>query len=168
MLKQSKEKHLLSLIQGFTLIELVLVIVLIGIIGVAVLPQWTSSSLSLEFEARRVLNDIRYAQALSMTTGQRYRWVKLSSTSYQLTNESGAAVLLPSGVMQITLPTDMTFGSLTSLPNNLIAFNSEGSPYVTTSLPGTALSATATIPMTMGSQTRSIQVTSQTGYGALQ
>ena len=155
-------------VKGFTLIELIFVILLLSIIGIVLLPQWTASSLSLEFEARRVLSDIRYVQALSMMSGQRYRFVKLSSTSYQLTNESGTAVLLPSGVTQITLPTGMTIGSLSNLPNNLVAFDSQGSPYVNTTLPGTALSSTAIIPLSMGSQTRSIQITSETGYGALQ
>ena|SRR3990167_2361137 len=153
---------------GFTFIELILVVLIIGIMSIVVLPNWTATSLNLEFEARRVLHDIRYAQSLSMNSGERYRWVKLSSTSYQMTNEAGSAILLPTGGTQVTLAHGASFGSFTNLPNNLIAFNSEGTPYTDSSYPGTALSSEATIPLIAGSQTRSIQITQETGRGTLQ
>lgn len=164
---EKKSPYILSR-QGFTLIELIFVVLVIGIIGVMVLPTWTSTSFNLEHEARRVLDDVRYAQALSITSGQRYRWVKVSSTTYQLTNEAGTAVLLPSGSNQLILTSGVTIGTLTNLPNSLIAFNSQGIPYTDSSYPGTALSSAASIPITAGSQTRTIQISPQTGYGILQ
>ena len=156
-----------QVVGGFTLIEIVIVLLIIGIISINVFLSWPATSLNLEFEARRVLHDIRYAQVLSMVTGERYRWVRISATTYQITNESGVAMVLPSGGNAITLAHGAAFGVLANLPNNLIAFDSLGSPYVNTSYPGTALSATATIPITSGSLTRSIQISAQTGYGAL-
>lgn|SRR3990167_1632420 len=155
-------------IRGFTLVEVVIIILVIGIISVTVLPQWTATTLNLEFEARRVLNDIRYAQALSMSSGLRYRWVKASSTAYQLVNSSGSALVLPSGGTQLTLTSGISFGSFTNLPNNLIVFDSVGVPYTDTSTPGTALAAAAIIPITANGSTRTIQITPQTGYGMLQ
>lgn len=154
--------------QGFTLVEFILVILLMSIISIAILPQWTATTLNVEFEARRILNDIRYTQALSMATGQRYRWVRTSATTYQIINSAGTALILPSGSTQATLTSNVSFGAFTNLPNNLIAFDSTGTPYTDTGSPGTPLAATAIIPAVIGSNTRSIQVTPSTGYGALQ
>lgn len=154
--------------QGFTLIELTIVILLVGIISTMVYVRWPATGLGVEFNVRQVLYDIRYAQALSLTSGQRYRWVEISSTSYQITDESGTAVLLPSGASTVTLANNVTFGSFSNLPNNLIAFDSQGVPYIDSAYPGTALSAIAAIPIVSGSVTRSVLITPQTGYGVLQ
>jgi len=93
LLKNRSQTFPRFLPSGFTLIELIIVILIIGIVSVVAIPKWTASSQRLEFEVRRVLTDIRYAQALSMTSGERYRWVKLSSSSYQITNEAGTMFL---------------------------------------------------------------------------
>jgi MSHA pilin protein MshC len=153
--------------QGFTLVELVLVMLVIGILSVAVMPKWYTTGTSVNYEARRLLSDIRYTQALSVATGQRYRWVKVSASTYQILNESGSPIVLPSGGTVLTLTSGVTIGTLTNLPSNLVAFNSQGTPYTTTTIPGTALAATAIIPLSAGSVTRSVQITPQTGYGVL-
>lgn len=154
--------------QGFTLLEIVLVILIIGVIAVSTAPNWTGSSMTLEYEANRVLGDIRYAQAMSIASGQRYRWVQTSSTSYQITNEAGSAIILPNGSSTLVLSNGVSFGSLTNLPSSLIAFDSEGVPYTTSSFPGTALGSTATIPLITGTTTQNILISPTTGYGALQ
>jgi prepilin-type N-terminal cleavage/methylation domain-containing protein len=152
---------------GFTLIELIIVILLLTILSVMLMPKWTSTGTTLNYDARRILNDIRYTQALSVATGQRYRWVKVSSTVYQILNESGTAIVLPSGSTQVTLTNGVTIGTLTNLPNNLVAFNSMGAPYTTATMPGTALATTANIPVTVSGITRTIVINATTGYGAL-
>ena len=154
--------------QGFTLIELILVILVISIISATVLLQSPVSSLNMGYEANRVLNDIRYTQALSITSGQRYRWVKVSSSTYQILNEAGTPVLLPSGKNQLTLTNGITLGTLSNLPNNLIAFDSQGVPYINNSIPGTALAATASIPINSTGHTVTVQISPETGYGTLQ
>lgn len=151
--------------RGFTVLELVLVILIVGIIAVTVTPTNTQVPMRLAYEARRVLNDIRYTQALSMASGQRYRWVRTSSTAYQITNEAGVALILPSGSSTMTLSNGVSFGTLANLPNDLVAFDSRGTPYTTSSLPGTALGSTASIPVTNGSQTFTVSITPTTGYG---
>lgn len=151
---------------GFTLFELILVITIISIVSVVVVPKWHGTSLRSEYEIRRVLNDIRYVQAMSMLTGQHYRFVRTSSTTYQLLNEAGSAIILPSGGTTITLSTGVSFGTFTNLPNNLVAFDSLGAPQTTSGVPGTALASAAVIPLVNGS-TGNITISPQTGYGAL-
>lgn len=156
-----------SLAKGFTLVELVFIILVIGILAVVAVPRWTATPMGLEFEARRVLNDIRYTQMMSMTTGERYRWVSVSGNAYSIMNESGTAIMLPSGGTVLVFSGGVTFGSFSNLPNNLVAFDSLGAPYINATLPGTALAATGAIALTAGGQTRSVLITPQTGYGAI-
>src|SRR3990167_3523359 len=153
--------------QGFTLVELIALILIIGIVSVIALPKWTGTPINVNYEAARVLNDIRFAQGMSMTTGQRYRWVETSSTTYQVLNEAGTAVILPNGKTTMTLTSGVTFGALTALPSSLIAFGSDGIPYTDTAIPGTALASSATIPLTGSGQTRTVTISAGTGFGAL-
>lgn len=156
-----------NIASGFSVLELILVIAIMGILAFVAIPRWSHNKILVEFEARRVLNDIRFAQAMSMASGQRYRWVRTSSTSYQITNEAGSAVMMPSGGTSLTLTSGVSFGSFTNLPSNLVAFDSRGRPYTTSTYPGTALASSATIPLTGAGQTATITITPTTGYGAL-
>ena len=153
---------------GFTLIELVMVILLIGILSVMVVPNWTASTLGIEFESRHILDDIRYAQSMSLATGQRYRFVKVSSTTYGIYNEAGAAVTMPNGATTITLTNGVSISSMSNLPSSLVAFDSLGAPYTTSSIPGTALASTAVISLTNGTQSATVSITPSTGYGVVQ
>ncbi|MBA3661725.1 MAG: prepilin-type N-terminal cleavage/methylation domain-containing protein [Gammaproteobacteria bacterium] len=152
---------------GFTILELTIVIALVGILSVMVMPKWLATSTNLNFEARHLLNDIRYAQSLSLTTGERYRLAKVSSTTYRITEEDGTPIVLPNGGTSTTFATGIVFGTFGNLPNDLIAFSALGVPYSDTTLPGLALGVTGTIPITNGSQTVTLQITPQTGFGLI-
>ena len=158
----------MDVLKGFTLIELVMVLILISILAVFASINWPGRSINLAAQAEQLVNDIRYAQTLGMTKGQRYRWVKTSATSYQITNNSGTAIIMPSGGTTITLGTGISFGTLINLPNNLIAFDGQGIPYIDTATPGTALAANASIPLTADGQTKTIVVSPQTGRVIIQ
>lgn len=149
--------------KGFTLIELVMTIVIISIIAVFAFMSSPAATIVLDAQAKQLESDIRYAQSLSMAQGQRYRWVKLSSNTYQILNSSGTAITLPSGSTTVTLNSGITFGTLTNLPNNLVAFDGRGTPYSTTGSPGTALASNATIPLTSSGQTFTLTISPVTG-----
>lgn len=156
MVMQRQEK-------GFTLIELVIVLILLSILATATYIQWPATTINLGAQADQLAADIRYAQSLSMTKGERYRLVKTSSTAYQITNSAGTPILLARGNTTMTLNSAITFGTLTNLPNNLIVFDGKGAPYVTTGSPGTALSSTATLPLVSGAETKTVAITPETG-----
>lgn len=153
---------------GFTLIELVVVLVIIGILAIYPLFSWQGAAINLDGQAHQIANDIRYTQALSMSKADRYRFVKTSANTYQITNSSGTAIAFPSGNTSITLGTGIAFGTLTNLPNSLIAFDGEGVPYVNTSFPGTALAATATLSLVAGGETKTIAISPITGSVLIQ
>jgi len=147
---------------GFTLIELTIVIIILSVLAATAFFSWPATTLNLDGQANQIAADIQYAQTLSMTSGQRYRFVKLSSTTYQILNASGSTVSLY-GRSTVTLNGNITFGTLTNLPNNLVAFDGEGSPYTDTGSPGTALASTATINLSASGQTTTVSITPQTG-----
>ncbi len=160
---KAKDIHLKN-IQGFTLIEVIMVIVILGILAVMPLINMPSGSLTADGQAQQLASDLRYTQSLAMTKAQRYRLVITSGTrSYQILNTAGTAVRFASGNTTVTLSSGISFGTLTNLPNNLIAFDGEGVPYSTTGSPGTPLSANAAIPLQSSGSTKTVIVVPLTG-----
>jgi len=153
---------------GFTLIELVMVIVIISLLGIIPFFSWQGAPLGVYAQAEQVAGDIRYAQSLAMTKGQRYSWVKTAANAYQIQNSTGTALMLSEGNTTVTFHTGITFGALTNLPNNLVNFDGRGTPYSTSSSPGTALSANATIAITEDGTTATITIAAGTGGVTLQ
>lgn len=148
---------------GFTLVELLIVIAIISILTVTVLPKWQAGGINLGAQANQLASDIRYTQSLAMTSGQRYYLIKQSSNTYQILNASGSPITLAFGGTTMTLNSGITFGTLTNLPNSLIAFDGKGTPYTTSTSPGTILASTATMPLVSGSTTKTISITPETG-----
>jgi prepilin-type N-terminal cleavage/methylation domain-containing protein len=148
---------------GFTMIELIMVISIIGILSVFAFFALQNTSMNIGAQAQQIANDLRYAQSLAMAKGERYRWVKTSSNTYQIQNNAGTAITLNLGNTTVTLNGRIVFGTLTNLPNNLVNFDGFGAPYSDTATPGAALSSNATIPITSGSSTQTITITAETG-----
>lgn len=151
---------------GFTITELVVSLLIIGIIAAVALPRLSNDPLVLSTQAEQLANDIRYVQSLAMTQGQRYR-INFAAGSYTFTTAGGtgvphpltgstAATALSSGVT-MTLPP-------TNLPNSLVGFDELGVPYTNAAVSsGNTLGSTGTITLTLNSVTRTVTVTPQTG-----
>lgn len=155
--------------RGFTLIELVAIIILLVIIVAFAVSRWPGATIDLNAQTQQLMSDIRYTQSLAMTHGKRYRinFVTLSS-SYNITDTSGTAIPNPgTGANSVTLGSGMSFGGFTNLPNNLLAFDEAGTPY-SDATATTALAANASIPLTNGANTQTIQVTVGTGRTIIQ
>jgi prepilin-type N-terminal cleavage/methylation domain-containing protein len=150
---------------GFTLIELVIVVAIIGILAVYAIPKAQFSQVDVIAQATQLANDFRYTQSLSISSGQHY-YLTLSAGSYQIKNAAGTAIKMMNGATSVTLHTGISFGTFTNCPNSLISFDSKGIPYTDNS--GTLLSSAAIIPLTSTSQTKSVVIAPSTGAVTLQ
>jgi len=126
--------------RGFTLIELIMMIVLISILAVSVVPKFMdTSAISLQGGAAMAVADIRYTQELAMSTHTPKTIIfTTNDTSYTVVSQT---VDLPS---RVAISSGATF-----------TFNSLGEP---TAGGGSSVQIT-----TVGGSTKTITVESYTG-----
>ena len=159
---------------GFSLIELIVVMAVLGILAAVFIPRSNNDAIILSTQAEQLAADIRYVQSLAMAQGwsgvssvtRRPFSLSFTATAYSLADGYSAVVPHPSGT-----PSPMPFAGGVSvslpasgLPNNLVSFNGLGKPYADFSAVSTPLAATATITL-VGSAgaTRTIQIFPETG-----
>lgn len=143
--------------EGFTMVELIAVLVLLGIVGVVVASRITMPDTALRVETEKFKTHLRFCQfkALSDIDGQTVISWGMSfpgGNSYTLTrNGSQAPINLPNESSPTrTLDGGVTF---TGVPNP-IEFDGWGSP-------GTA---NITISLTKSGQSQSVVISRNTGY----
>jgi len=86
--------------EGFTFIELIVVVVIIGVLSYAAYVNFSNSheNVQVQTAARRLVSDVRYAQELAMTTGNEARvYVDASGNRYSLKWATGSYVQKPVG-----------------------------------------------------------------------
>jgi len=162
--------------KGFTLIELVMILVLIGIIVAVVVPRLgnvTSTKAGAFVDKLRA--DVRYAQDLAMTRNTRTR-VNFTATTYAVVSSTTStcsafvAVTDPAtgGPFTVTINTGAYTGITLTLPAmTCLEYNSLGRPYDCTGL-GNVCSANPSLDMTVTVNANavpsgSITIYSQTG-----
>ena len=143
--------------------ELLVVITVIGILAGLAMSRDPGNNISLLAQTQQLANDIRYTQSLAMSRALRYR-VNLSAGSYSITDiNSNVVPNVITGANSTTLGSGMTITlPPTNLPNDLIAFDSQGTPY-TNSTATTTLSSAATITVKEGTLSHTITIAPQTG-----
>ncbi len=147
--------------KGFTLIELVMVMVVLGVLAALASMRMPGDGINVGAQAEQLASDIRYTQSLAMSRGQRFR-VNVSANSYQITDMSGVAQVHP-GTGQtaaVTLGSMVLSGYNPPLTNSYLAFDSLGVPYTD---PTTALAALVTMTLTSGGEAITVRVAPQTG-----
>ena len=125
--------------RGFTIIEIIMVVVLIGILAVSVVPKFMdTSAISLQGGAAMVAADIRYTQELAMSTHAPKTITFTTSDTFYTVNSQ--TMNLPS---RVSISSGATF-----------TFNSLGEP---------TTGGGSSVQITAGGSTKTITVESYTG-----
>ena len=135
---------------GFTLIEIIMVVVIIGILAWVAITKYPTTGISLETAADMIKSDIRSVQALAMAKHASKSLTFSSSTAYEFQAIAGANKTrnfddIFQGEISLTSPS--TYPSV-------ITFNSLGEP---------TAGYGSSITITTGSTTKTLTVLRYTG-----
>jgi len=164
---------------GFTLLEVVAVLVIVGILSAIVLNRWTSFDAEVYSGASALKTHLRYAQAQAMNkdpnVGQNtIMGIKYDSSSNQYWLFQGVTTtdiqFLPDDMKYLTSTRtiDLNLKKIKLNAGFVIYFDDRGIPYdsytdATNNSPLSALKIIV-VSATDGSQTVSININPQTGY----
>ena len=142
---------------GFTLVELVIVIILLGILAFTALPRDPGRSIDLGSQADQLASDIRYTHSLSMTQGTRHCvYLDTAQARYQIRKSSCATpVAHPATGSSGYIVLSNVAMVAANISGDLIEFDGKGRPYT--------LSGTAEITLSSGGDSRKVLVSPETG-----
>ena len=143
---------------GFTWIELLVVMVIMGIIGAVVASQGMKNDTELIGQSEVIKAHLRHAQLRSINTDTVW-YVQFGSGGYALYRAGDVnPVALPGADGQlVTLPAGMSF------PSTLVSFDSWGRPCTDNAAQALQVSD-RTLIASMNGESRSIIITRNTGF----
>lgn len=141
---------------GFTLVELIVVILLIGILSISIAPRFFSVS---SYESRRaadeVLSAVRHAQQIAMNRSGDIEFI-LSASDYTVQVSGGINLRSPDGLV----PYKRQFDGVSAIAST-VRFNALGQPVDATNTP-----LSNNTDLSIGSTT--IRIEANTGYAHIQ
>ncbi len=147
--------------QGFTLVELIMVIVMLGILSTTALPKFFDQNTFAErvfFDD--TLNAVRYAQKLAVATGCSVQ-VSITTNSYTLARQGNSASgSCPSGTTySLAVPHPSSGASSFSGSESSVSLTSTPSSFIFNALG----KVSADVTLTIGGS-RTISVIAETGF----
>lgn len=142
---------------GFTLIELVAVMVILATLGAMAIPRFAHNDATVPAQADQLGRTIRHAQAMAMSQGQAFTVDIQSATSYAITDGATATPVRDAAGEEQTY----TLVNAVTLTGADVEFDSLGRPLNGAALASTAQSWTLT---GAGGNTASVSIQPVTGF----
>ncbi|MBF0144315.1 MAG: type II secretion system protein, partial [Magnetococcales bacterium] len=121
---------------GFTLLELILVMILVGILSYSLVYSSPTSAVELSNAADMLMMDYRQAQMLSIRNGGDYQLVPVTASSFKVVDGSGVAVKNTTDVSPITI------SSLNTITFDTLGVPSSSGTITFTGFQGSTITAT--------------------------
>jgi prepilin-type N-terminal cleavage/methylation domain-containing protein len=140
---------------GFTLLELVAVLLLLAILSTSLFLRWTPGSSTLNAQADQLAAALRHAQSLALAQGRSLTLDVQSATGYAITDGT-APITDPQGLIQT-----YTLADGVTLAGNDLDFDSLGRPI---DAGNNLIAAPQTWTLTGAGATASVSVSPLTGF----
>jgi len=140
---------------GFTLLELVLVLLLLAILGGSLFQRWSPGSSSLNAQADQLARTLRHAQSLALAQGRSLTFDVQSATTYAIT-DGVATITDPQSVVQ-----NYTLANGAILAGGDLDFDSLGRPI---DVANNLITAAQTWTLSAGGATATVSVSPLTGF----
>jgi len=144
--------------KGFTLIELVTVLLILSALAVYALPRWAPDDTTVAAQADRLARDLRHTQALAMNQGRTLSFEVVSAASYRAA-DSGTTVTDPATRENFLV----TLDNGVTLSGPATDFDSLGRP----ASAGSLLAAPRVFTVTGSNRSATVTVNPVTGYVAV-